>query len=80
MNKEDDYEKRMHEAEEELQPLLTDEFLETLTKAVQTCGWSVDYTEAMDFVNWCHELSGRDAPNAQAYNYEKPNWKNDVST
>ena len=58
----EEYDKKGKEFEAELKPILTDEFLSTLVKAVQTCGWSVDYVESVDFVKWCFEVAGKEAP------------------
>jgi hypothetical protein len=56
----DSYEERL---EKELKPKLTDEFLETLAKAVKVCGWSVDHVESEDFAKWCFAVAGREPPN-----------------
>lgn len=51
-------------AEQALKPKLTDEFLETLTQAVRTCGWSLDMVETGRLAEWCYELAGKSAPDA----------------
>jgi len=57
-------------AEEKLKPLLTDEFLSTLTLAVKTCGHSVDHIESARFAEWCFELAEKDKPDLSAFDYE----------
>ena len=42
-----------------LRPLITDEFLSTLTIAARVSGWSHDYYEILSFVEWCYELAGK---------------------
>ena len=49
-------------SEQSLKPLLTDEFLSTLTEAALTCGHTVDYAELIDFVLWCYDLSEKPEP------------------
>ena len=46
--------------EQELAPLLTDEFLDTLVKAARTCGhWEGDYWETVSFVQFCFDVAGK---------------------
>ncbi len=45
---------------EELKPLLTDEFLATLEKAVKVCGDSVDLVETQEFLTWCFDTAGKE--------------------
>jgi hypothetical protein len=47
------------EAEKNLKPLLTDEFLSVLMFAANTCGWNVDYVGSIDFVLWCRDVAGK---------------------
>lgn len=49
-------------SEQQLKPLLTDEFLSTLTKAARTCGHTVDYAELVDFVLWCYDVAEKVEP------------------
>lgn len=63
----DEYEKMYQEQEDNLKPLLTPEFLDTLTKAVKTCGWTVDHTESTQFVEWCFQVAGKEAPDLEPY-------------
>ena len=52
-------------SEEEPKELLTDEFLETLVKAAETCGNSVDYIELIYFVQYCFDVAEKDMPNLE---------------
>ena len=56
------YEVKSIELEDELKPVLTDEFLSVLVKASKTCGWSVDHSETVDFVEWCFDIAGKKRP------------------
>ena len=53
------YDKKATELENEVKSELTDEFLSSLIKVVRTCGWSVDHTETVSFVNWCFDIAGK---------------------
>lgn len=54
--------------EDQLKPLLTDEFLHTLAEAAKVCGWSVDHVGTCDFVRWCHEAAEKDfSPSLDPY-------------
>jgi hypothetical protein len=55
------------EAAEKLKPLLTDEFLTTLTEAAKIYGWDGDYTEIASFVGNLHEAAGKEKPNLEPY-------------
>ena len=66
----DDYCKKLNEAEEKLQPMLTDEFLKTLEQAVKTCGWTVDHIESSSFVRWCFGLAGKEDPDTNPFDYD----------
>lgn len=66
----DNYDANAEKAENNLKPLLTDEFLETLRIAVKTCGWSVDHIESSEFVNWCFSLVGKENPDTEPFNYD----------
>lgn len=56
--------------EGDLRPLLTDEFLATLTQAVKTCGWTVDHCESSKFVRWCHQIADKPSPDLEPYDLE----------
>jgi hypothetical protein len=62
-----DYDINLKKAEDELLPLLTDDFLETLRLAVKTCGWSVDHIESARFVGWCYDLAEKEAPETEPF-------------
>ena len=47
---------------EQLQEILTPEFLSTLHTAVECCGWSVDMIETMYFCDWCYNKAGQPEP------------------
>ena len=49
-------------SEEELEELLTDEFLTTLVSAAQVCGNSIDCIELGYFVNYCYDIAEKDMP------------------
>lgn len=63
-----EYEKKVHEKEEELKSKLTDAFLEVLVEAVRTCGWAVDWTESATFVEWCFSIAEKPTPDLKPYN------------
>ena len=58
----ENFDARQEKAENALKPLLTDEFLQTLCLAVKTCGWGIDHTESVKFVEWCFDLAGQSPP------------------
>ena len=67
----DGYDKRCQQKENELKPKLTDEFLEKLAEAGKVCGWSGDYHEISEFVEWCFDLAEKDRPtNMESYDYD----------
>ena len=47
---------------QDLQELLTPEFLSTLHTAVECCGWDVDMIETMKFCDWCYNMAGQPEP------------------
>ena len=47
---------------QDLQELLTPEFLSTLHTAVECCNWDVDMVETMEFCNWCYSKAGVQGP------------------
>ena len=47
---------------QELKKLFTSEFLATLHKAVECCGWDVDMVESMKFCQWCYDLAEQSLP------------------
>jgi hypothetical protein len=47
---------------QDLQELITPEFLSTLHTAVECWGWSGDMVEAMDFCRWCYDMVELPAP------------------
>ena len=51
--------KTCDEGQDELRPMLTDEFLSTLVLAARTVGWDVDHTETFQFVQECWDIAGR---------------------
>lgn len=65
------HEEYSHRQEAALRPLLTPEFLATLVKAVQVCGWSADLIETVNFVDWCFELAGQPKPGADTWNLKE---------
>ena len=76
MNTDEDNEienKEILEAEELLKPKLTDEFLDTLVQAANTCNWSVDFIEVGYFVDWCFSVAGKPLPPLDVYNAEENN-------
>ena len=56
------YEIESDRLDKELNPYLTDEFLNTLVMAARTCGWSIDHTETTKFVQWCYDIAGLEQP------------------
>jgi hypothetical protein len=48
---------------QDLQELLTPEFLSTLHTAVECCNWDVDMIESMEFCKWCYSVVGKPCPN-----------------
>lgn len=59
--------------ENDLKPLLTDDFLETLRLAVKVRGWDQDAVETISFANWLFELAGKVKPDTEPfYNPELP--------
>jgi uncharacterized protein YeaC (DUF1315 family) len=52
---------------QDLQELLTPEFLSTLHTAVECCNWDVDMIETINFCNWCYSMVGQPVPK---YNVE----------
>lgn len=65
----DSFEQNMVAAEEKIIPLLTEDFLRTLTEVARTCGWNVDHVVTIDFVNWCHDRAEKPRPDVTAYKY-----------
>lgn len=54
--------------EEELAPLLTDEFLALLAIAVKTCGWHMgDYMEVCSFIEYIFDVAGKECPDLTPY-------------
>ena len=47
---------------QDLQELITPEFLSTLHTAVECWGWRGDRVEAMDFCRWCYDMVELPAP------------------
>jgi uncharacterized protein YeaC (DUF1315 family) len=47
---------------QDLQELLTPEFLSTLHTAVECCNWNVDMIESMEFCKWCYRTAGQPEP------------------
>ena len=67
----DECAKRRQQKENELKPKLTNEFLENLAEAGKVCGWSGDYHEISEFVEWCFDLAEKDRPtNMESYDYD----------
>lgn len=64
------YDEYLQKAEDELKPLLTDEFLDVLVITVKTCGNSVDFVESYEFVRWCFNLAGKDVPEIIPIDYD----------
>lgn len=57
----------IREGREKLKPLLTEEFLSTLTEAAKVYGWTSDYIEVCSFVEDLYEVAGKDKPNLEPY-------------
>lgn len=55
------------ERQKKLKPLLTEEFLNTLTEASKIYGWSGDYIEVCQFVEDLYEVAGKDKPDLEPY-------------
>lgn len=53
--------------ENDLKPLLTDDFLETLRLAVKVRGWDQDAVETISFANWLFELAGKGKPDIEPF-------------
>ena len=53
--------------EEDLIPLLTDEFLHTLAEAGRVSGWNNDYTEIDQFIRDMHDLAEKEIPGLEPY-------------
>ena len=47
---------------QDLQELLTPEFLSTLHTAVECCNWDVDMIESMEFCDWCYDVAEQPKP------------------
>lgn len=47
---------------QDLQELLTPEFLSTLHTAVECCNWNVDMIESMEFCDWCYDVAEQPKP------------------
>ena len=71
MNTDEEEDRKTLEAEGLLRPKLTDEFLDILVQAVNTCGWGVDFIESADFVDWCFNVAGKPSPPLDVYNDEE---------
>ncbi len=54
--------KTRQQQEDELRPLLTDGFFETLVLVARTIGWSVDHSEMNLFIRTCWEDIGGRSP------------------
>jgi hypothetical protein len=61
-DEDDEYDRRRAEAEANLRPKLTDEFLNTLALATRTCGRLVDHQETVNFVEWCFDIADKPRP------------------
>ena len=63
---------KQDEHERALSLLLTPDFLATLIEAARTYGWSGDYVEVGQFVEWCLETAGQpvDRQMLEPYSYE----------
>lgn len=57
----DDWNERQEKLEADLRPLLTPAFLETLLLAIRST-WHSDFLALAVFLDWCHWVSGIDAP------------------
>lgn len=55
------------ERQKKLRPLLTEEFLNTLSEASKIYGWSGDYIEVCQFVEDLYEVAGKDKPDLEPY-------------
>ena len=54
-------------ARKKILPLLTDDFLKTLTEVAKTCGWSLDHVATAEFVDWCHDVVEKPRSDVTAY-------------
>jgi hypothetical protein len=48
-----------------------DIFLTALTEAAKLYGWTGDYTEIVNFVNWCFDLVKKPRPNLDPYEFDE---------
>jgi hypothetical protein len=39
---------------------ITDEFLDKLKELAQEYGWEGDFSEVVNFIEWCHDKAGKD--------------------
>ena len=63
---------------QDLQELLTPEFLSTLHTAVECCNWDVDMIETMRFCDWCYNMAGQQSPDYDmSFDMEDEEIKND---
>ena len=66
---EEEWEERQRKLEEEITPMLTDQFMATLRTAAGIC--MIDEVEMQHFVDWCDELRGKPK---QEVEYPNPPW------
>ena len=69
MNNEE-YKQEYEKLSNELQPKLTDDFLETLVQAAKTIGWLVDYFEVEHFVEEVFGVADKKCPDLSPF--QKP--------
>lgn len=46
---------------------IDDVFLKKLVEAGRVYGWSGDYEEVADFIQWCFDLVGKEAPDLEPF-------------
>ena len=56
------YDENEKKAEDQLRPLLTDDFLKTLLLAAKINGHSGDFVETERLVRWCYGMAGKNQP------------------
>jgi hypothetical protein len=61
------HEKDCLESEQALKPQLTEDFIKTLVTAARTYGWMGDYSEVVDFVNWCSDVAGQERQDLEPF-------------
>jgi hypothetical protein len=64
--------KTAQQAEQELRPMLTPLFMDTLYQLIKTVGWGVDMIETVRLLNAACEMAGIEEPDQiEPYPYEE---------